>query len=42
MARVMHPFFFMSIDWNKDIDSALLRANESGKPLLLDFTAAPM
>jgi hypothetical protein len=32
----------MSIDWNKDIDSALNQAGEQNKPLLLDFSAAPM
>ena len=42
MARVMHPFSVMSINWNKDIDAAVQQASGSGKPLLLDFTAAPM
>lgn len=42
MARVMHPFSAMSIDWNKDIDAAVQQASDRGKPLLIDFTAAPM
>ncbi len=42
MAHVMHPSFAMSIDWNKDFDAALRQASESGKPALLDFSAAPM
>ena len=32
----------MAIAWNEDADRALATAKESGKPLLLDFTAAPM
>lgn len=32
----------MDVNWNKDIDSALRQASESGKPVLLDFSAAPM
>lgn len=42
MAHVMHPFSFMSINWNKDVDAALEQAASSRKPLLLDFSAAPM
>ena len=42
MAHVMHPFRFMQIDWNIDFDAALKQAAASGKPALLDFTAAPM
>jgi hypothetical protein len=43
MAHVMHPFSIMeSIDWNKDIDAALKQANDAGKVVLLDFSAAPM
>ena len=34
--------FPMSIDWIRDADEALRRAAGSGKPLLLDFSAAPM
>ena len=32
----------MAIDWIRDADEALRRAGESGRPLLLDFSAAPM
>lgn len=32
----------MSILWRDDADQALAEAKSSGKPLLLDFTAAPM
>ena len=32
----------MSVNWIRDADDALQRAGESGKPLLLDFSAAPM
>jgi hypothetical protein len=32
----------MEINWQKDIDAALQHASESGKPVLLDFSAAPM
>ena len=32
----------MDIQWTEDVDQALAKAKESGKPLLLDFTAAPM
>jgi len=31
----------MAIEWKKDVDAALAEARTSGKPLLLDFTAAP-
>lgn len=31
----------MEIDWQRDVDEALRQAEEAGKPLLLDFTAAP-
>jgi hypothetical protein len=34
--------FIMDINWNKDVDAALRQASESGKPALLDFSAAPM
>jgi hypothetical protein len=30
------------VTWNKDVDAALSQAKSSGKPLLLDFSAAPM
>jgi len=32
----------MAIPWRDNADGALAEAKESGKPLLLDFTAAPM
>ena len=32
----------MAVQWRKDIDGAIRDAKESGKPLLLDFSAAPM
>jgi Thioredoxin-like len=30
------------IEWNKNVDDALARAKEQQKPLLVDFSAAPM
>ena len=32
----------MDIQWHRDIDAALGEAQQAGKPLFLDFTAAPM
>lgn len=32
----------MSTEWQQDVDAALAKSKSSGKPLLLDFTAAPM
>jgi hypothetical protein len=32
----------MKTQWLEDVDAALDEAKSSGKPLLLDFTAAPM
>lgn len=32
----------MQIDWSHDFDTALERARKQGKPILLDFSAAPM
>jgi hypothetical protein len=32
----------MDIQWSTDVDAALANAKTSGRPLLLDFTAAPM
>jgi hypothetical protein len=32
----------MSISWKDDADQSLADAKQAGKPLLLDFTAAPM
>ena len=31
-----------SIQWTEDVDKALEESKKSGKPVLLDFTAAPM
>ncbi len=31
----------MAIAWNKDVDDALAKAQTSGRPLMLDFNAAP-
>jgi hypothetical protein len=31
----------MSVEWRRDIDSALREAAEAKKPLLVDFSAAP-
>jgi len=33
---------FMTIQWMKGVDAALREARAKGKPLLLDFNAAPM
>lgn len=30
------------IQWNEDVDRALADSKKTRKPLLLDFTAAPM
>lgn len=32
----------MPVSWNKDVDAAIGEAKSSKKPLLLDFSAAPM
>lgn len=32
----------MAIQWIRDADQALAQAKKQNKPLLLDFTAAPM
>ena len=32
----------MQIDWRHDIDQVLKEAKSQRKPVLLDFTAAPM
>ena len=32
----------MELHWRNDIDGAIADAKGSGKPLLLDFSAAPM
>jgi len=31
----------MAIEWVRDVDEAIRRARESGKPVLADFSAAP-
>jgi hypothetical protein len=31
----------MAVDWIKDVDAAMNEAKSSGKPLLIDFSAAP-
>lgn len=31
----------MTVQWNRDVDAALNEAKNSGKPILLDFSAAP-
>lgn len=42
LVRLVQSNPAMEITWNKDIDAALRQASESGKPVLLDFSAAPM
>jgi thiol:disulfide interchange protein len=32
----------MQIQWRHDVDQVLKEARTQGKPVLLDFTAAPM
>jgi len=32
----------MAVEWRKDIDPALADARAHNKPVLLDFSAAPM
>ena len=32
----------MQIDWRHDFDAALQDARTAGRPVLLDFSAAPM
>lgn len=32
----------MELQWQRDIDAAVREAKESKRPLLLDFSAAPM
>lgn len=32
----------MSITWKKNVDAALEEARAEGRPILLDFSAAPM
>jgi hypothetical protein len=33
---------FVSISWNDDFDNVVRDASGSGRPILLDFSAAPM
>jgi hypothetical protein len=32
----------VATQWTEDVDQALTESKKSGKPLLLDFTAAPL
>jgi len=32
----------MAMNWNGNFDEQLARAREAGRPVLLDFSAAPM
>jgi hypothetical protein len=32
----------MAIAWKRDVDAALAEAQSSGRPLLMDFNAAPL
>ena len=31
----------MAVEWSRDVDAALAKAQEQNKPLLIDFSAAP-
>jgi len=31
----------MAVDWSQDVDQALVAAKEQGRPILLNFSAAP-
>jgi hypothetical protein len=31
----------MSVSWSRNVDQSLKEAKEQGRPLLLDFSAAP-
>jgi len=31
----------MAVNWSKDVDRSLAEANEKGRRILLDFSAAP-
>ena len=42
MTDVMTTETATSIQWTEDVDKALLESKKAGRPLLLDFTAAPM
>ena len=39
--RTMSSGGNMAINWLKDVDAALTQANQTNRPLLLDFSAAP-
>jgi uncharacterized protein YyaL (SSP411 family) len=32
----------MAVNWNRDIDDALAEAKSHNKPILIDFSAAPV
>jgi uncharacterized protein YyaL (SSP411 family) len=32
----------MAVNWNRDIDAALAEAKSHNKPILIDFSAAPV
>jgi hypothetical protein len=32
----------MGVNWSRDVDQSLITANEQGRPILLDFSAAPV
>jgi uncharacterized protein YyaL (SSP411 family) len=38
---IFWPWKAMPIHWSKDVDSTLAQAKETGRPILLDFSAAP-
>lgn len=40
--RLADRGFAMRVEWTKDVDAALTHAKQESKPLLLDFSAAPM
>lgn len=40
--RILRQEVRMAINWLKDVDAALAKAKQEKKPLLLDFSAAPM
>lgn len=31
----------MAVNWNQDVDQALVSSKEQDRPILLDFSAAP-
>jgi len=31
----------MAVNWSKDVDATLSQAQQSGRPILIDFSAAP-